>query len=123
MHQRKDNGFGLIEMMVVVVIIALLAIYMLPRYLGSKDTLAGKGGITAPIQKAESVDCLNNLQQIRNAVTMYQNTNEQNPSSLADLSASGISESHTKCPISAKPYNYDPSQGAVSCSTPGHERY
>lgn len=120
MLKNRENGFALVEILVVVVIIAILAIILIPKYTGINST--GKEKINAPIKRAESVECMNNLQQIRSAITLYTNQNEQNPPSLDAISGS-ISKTTFKCPVSGIPYNYDPSSGKVSCATPGHEKY
>jgi len=121
MSEQKKNGFGLIEMLVVIVIIALLAIYLIPKYTGINGT--NKDKINAPVKRAEGVSCINNLQQVRNAITLYTSQNDgQFPSSL-DAISSGMGSSMFKCPVSGIQYNYDPASGRVSCSTPGHEKY
>ena len=121
MMENRKKGFALVEMLVVIVIIAILAIVLIPKYTGTN--LVGKDKINAPIQQAHSVECQNNLQQIRNAITLYSNENEQQyPPSLDAISGS-MSKITFKCPISGNPYNYDPTTGKVSCSTPGHEKY
>jgi hypothetical protein len=69
------------------------------------------------------VECQSNLKQVRLAIDMYRQTNEHPPASVADLSSSGVTSSILVCPISHKPYVYDPVQGEIKCVTPGHERY
>lgn len=121
MSEQQKNGFALVEMLVVIVIIAILAIFLIPKYTGINGT--SKDKINAPVTRAEGVSCINNLQQIRNAITLYTGQNDgQYPASL-DAVSSGMSSSTFKCPVSGVPYNYDPTAGRVSCSTPGHEKY
>jgi hypothetical protein len=71
-------------------------------------------------QAAESVECRNNLSQIRAAIQMRTTTDETFPSSLNEL---GLPASMLVCPVSQQPYQYDPATGQVRCPTPGHMRY
>ncbi len=71
-------------------------------------------------QAAHSVECRNNLSQIRAAIQMRQGSDESLPASLNEL---GLPDSMLKCPVSGQPYQYDPSTGTVKCTTPGHMRY
>lgn len=115
--QRNRRGFALIEILVVLVIILVLA----GGYLG----LRGKGKSnekSVPVramQKAESVECQSNLNQIRQSVMMDTQTGEAPPARID----TGATASISKCPISGQPYGYDPQTGKVWCTTPGHEKY
>jgi len=71
-------------------------------------------------QAAESVECRNNLSQIRAAIQMRTTTDETYPASLSEL---GLPASMLVCPVSQQPYQYDPTTGQVRCTTPGHTRY
>jgi len=114
---RSRNGFVLVELLVVVAIILILA----GAYLG----LSRKGGkneksIPAKsIEKAESVECMSNLNQIRQSVQMDTATGEAPPARID----AGVTASISKCPVSGQPYGYDPQTGKVWCATPGHEKY
>ena len=120
---RNNRGqiATILEIVVVVAMIVMLAYTLLPRYIGGGTKESG--GPAAPIERAKGVDCQNNLQQVRYAITMYQQSSERPPASIADLKSSGISGDVTRCPVSGTPYSYDPGQGKVWCTTPGHERY
>ncbi len=116
------RAFSLVEMLVVIVIIAILAAFLMPRYLGGKDG-AGKK-ITSPMQKAHSVECQNNLSQIRQAYTMASTLDEEHrPQSLAELRSQGVSDAMTRCPVGKQAYQFDPSTGRARCVHPGHEAY
>ena len=122
---RNNHGqiFTIIEIVVVVAIILILANVMLKGYVGGgKDN---NNPVNTPKGRAQSVDCMNNLRQIRMAIDMYHQTGEQQqkPTSLADLASSGISGHVAQCPISLTGYSYDSSTGRVWCTTPGHEKY
>ncbi|HUV03717.1 MAG TPA: type II secretion system protein [Armatimonadota bacterium] len=117
---NRGQIFTLIEILVVIAIIAAAGLFLARGYLG------GGAGDTAraPKERAEAVDCMNNLRQIRSAIEMYQQANaEKPPTSLAALESSGVSSSMTKCSVSGTAYIYDPASGRVSCTTPGHERF
>jgi hypothetical protein len=107
------------------VILVALAAWLLPRYLGSGKSAPGQNTIQAPIQRAQGVDCQNNLQQMRYAITMSEQTNEHYPASLNEIttSGSGISRQMLVCPVSSQPYVYDPRTGRVGCPYPPHRSY
>ncbi|HEY3281134.1 MAG TPA: hypothetical protein VGN26_02575 [Armatimonadota bacterium] len=76
-------------------------------------------------QRGQDVVCMNNLNQIRTAIRMaaQTGTEEGNPPSLQALSAQGITPSMELCPVSNRPYVYNPQTGQVACTTPGHQRF
>ncbi|MFN3689910.1 MAG: type II secretion system protein [Fimbriimonadales bacterium] len=71
-------------------------------------------------QSAESIECRNNLSQIRAAIQMRLTTEETYPASLQEL---GLPASMLVCPVSGQPYQYDSTTGQVKCPTPGHMSY
>lgn len=72
------------------------------------------------LAKAESIECQNNLQQLRQSIRMDMDSNDGKPPAGID---SGAMASVSKCPITGKLYNYDPQTGKVWCTTSGHEKY
>ena len=71
-------------------------------------------------KRGTAIDCMNNIAQLHTAIIMYKDDNNAFPAKLEDLPAAvKICET---CPETHKPYNYDPTTGEVSCSTPGHEK-
>lgn len=114
----RHRGFALIELLVVIAIVAILVVaYMGFRGKGSKagpETIPGKA-----IQKAESVECQSNVNQIRQMIQMDAVDTEQYPARIDQ----GATASISKCPVSGKPYSYNPQTGQVWCTTPGHEKY
>ncbi|MFN7019558.1 MAG: type II secretion system protein [Fimbriimonadales bacterium] len=71
-------------------------------------------------QAAESVECRNNLSQIRAAIQMRITTEDTYPASLQELQ---LPASMLVCPVSGQPYQYDPNTGQVRCLTAGHMSY
>lgn len=119
---RRSRAFGLVEMLVVLVILGLLAAFLLPRYLQGSRTKDGKK-IEAPIQRAESTQCAENLRQIRMAYQMATTTSDDRPASLADLRSHGVTDSISRCPVGGEPYQLAAATGQARCPHPGHEAY
>jgi type II secretory pathway pseudopilin PulG len=116
----RRGSWTLIELLVAVVILIALAAWLLPRYLGSGKNSAVGQTVQAPIERAKGVDCQNNLQQIRYAITMAQQTEERFPGSLNDLK---LGREMLFCPVSKQPYQYDRATGRVWCPYPAHQRF
>jgi prepilin-type N-terminal cleavage/methylation domain-containing protein len=123
MNPGRHRGFSLVEILVVVAIIALLAAFLLPNYIGGAKGTDGKR-IQSPRQRARGSVCRSNLSQVRQAYTMATSVgDETRPTSIADLRSYGVSDAISRCPDGKQPYQLDPATGRVSCVHPGHERY
>ena len=72
MVNRKSKGFTLIEMLIVIVVIAILALIVIPRLLG-----AGR--------KAKEATLRGDLHQIRNAIQQFEADCGDYPSALTQL--------------------------------------
>lgn len=110
------RGTLLVELIVVVAIIAVLA----GIYLGTKKRSASGQEKTTPkaaMDKAHDVECMNNLNQLRSLIQMSSAENGAFPKALDSRSAIN------RCPVSNKPYTYDPRTGTVKCTTPDHENF
>ncbi len=128
---RDNRGqWGIVALIVTVALMAVFAYLLWPTYMGNSTPGIGQksqgvmnGGPATPLERGQGIECANDLQQIRSAINMYKQSNEQAPASLSDLSSYGITGEMLRCPISKQPYSYDPSQGMVYCTTPGHEKF
>ena len=114
------RGFALVELLLVVVIIMLVA----GAYYGlGRKQPAGEDGqaATTPgraIDKAKLVECANNLRQLRMLIQTEMTVDSDYPKKLNAENGGAL----THCPVSGKPYSYDPRTGRVWCTTPGHEK-
>ena len=72
MVSRKHKGFTLIEMLIVIVVIAILALIVIPRLLG-----AGR--------KAKEASLRGDLHQLRNAIQQFEADMGDYPSALTQL--------------------------------------
>jgi prepilin-type N-terminal cleavage/methylation domain-containing protein len=118
------RAFSLVEILVVVVILVILMALFLPRYLGRGLKADGPGkNPETPIQRGHSVECINNLSQLRQALKVAEIDEAENrPATLNDLGR-GFPASMLKCPVGGQAYAYDPAAGRVGCVQPGHERH
>ncbi|MCD6352328.1 MAG: prepilin-type N-terminal cleavage/methylation domain-containing protein [Armatimonadetes bacterium] len=125
-------GFALIELLVVVALLALAAGAYFVWYSPSKQKqlkqavesgnpqqvpVSGQTVLGQAYKKGQSVECLNNLQQLRQAIQMYTIDHDTYPPSLAALNLPGM----TRCPVTGQAYVYDPRTGTVKC--PSHPNY
>ncbi|MBC7288518.1 MAG: prepilin-type N-terminal cleavage/methylation domain-containing protein [Armatimonadetes bacterium] len=129
---RGTRGFVLIELLVVILLIALaagvyFAWYSPRRAKALKEAVESGNPTQVPVepqsvlgqalQKGESVNCMNNLSQLRQAIQMYVADNGTYPPNLEALQLPGM----TTCPVTGQPYQYDPNSGTVRC--PAHPKY
>ena len=121
----------LIELLVVVVIIFIMGYLFMsgggpfgskqveeelgPARPGGPQSIPGRS-----IEAAKSVECQNNLSQIRHAIRMHAMETDKPPAGLSEL---GLPAATLKCPVTGDPYTYDARTGGVNCVVPGHEKY
>ncbi|HTE18429.1 MAG TPA: prepilin-type N-terminal cleavage/methylation domain-containing protein [Armatimonadota bacterium] len=122
MRVKQSRGFSLIEILVVIVVIGVLAAFVLPGYLKGGKTPGGKP-IESPIQRGHSVECMNNLNQIRQAYQITTAADEENKPQTLDEFTRSIPASMKGCPVGGQPYQFDAATGRVACVQPGHERH
>lgn len=115
--RARRAGALLIELLVVIVIIGILAALYFGARKGRGGAEQNKTTVGAAMDKAHSVECSSNLQQLRAAMQMKVSDEGTYPQSLDALGLGAIG----KCPVSGKAYSYDPQTGKVWCTTPGHE--
>jgi len=125
MRTLKRSGQSLVGVLVVLVII-MLGYWFLMRGGNTGSGPVGPHGertiYKAAINKASGVECMSNLRQIRQAIQMYEQTNEKKPTALADLKSNGVTSAMLICPVTKKPYAYDQATG-VRCTDPPHANY
>jgi type II secretory pathway pseudopilin PulG len=119
----RRGSWTLIELIVVCAILIGLAVWLLPRYLTRTPSREGKPSRPAPVERAQGVECMNNLRQLRSAIQMHKTGNETAPASLGELTRQGIPQSMLACPVSQRPYGYQAAAGQVWCVFPEHRRY
>ena len=111
----RAAGFGLIELLVVVVLIMLLAAYMIPRYTGGTDTAGRK--VPSPTQRARQVEGVSYVAQLEMAISMYRDDHEgANPPNLQALKAYGITDEMMLDPNTRQVIGYDPQTGKLGTS-------
>lgn len=119
-HPRKANGFSLVELLIVLVIILILAAIILPNYIGGKRS-DGKT-VRAPVTVAKDSVCQQNIRQVRQAIQAYTAADPDGklPQSLSEMRETAPI---SRCEVGKVPYLYDPQTGQVRCPHPGHENF
>jgi type II secretory pathway pseudopilin PulG len=119
----RRGSWTLIEMLVVCAILIGLAIWLLPRYLTRTPAREGQPSVAAPVERAQGVECMNNLRQLRSAIQIHRTSNEAGPANLGELTRQGVPRSMLACPVSKLPYGYQAQTGQVWCAFPEHKGY
>ncbi len=109
--RRNEQGFTLIELMVVVIIIGILVAIAVPLY----------GGVQ---QRARDNACMANVRTLNGAAAMYHAETGDFPNEVADLEEEGFIQEDPECPNGGT-YSIDP-EGAegeyvVSCDCSDEE--
>ncbi|MDI6873005.1 MAG: prepilin-type N-terminal cleavage/methylation domain-containing protein [Actinomycetota bacterium] len=101
-HGEQD-GFSVVEMMMVLLIIGILLGIAFVSYSFSLD-------------RTRQTACRANLKTIREAIRMYEAKNGAYPPSLRDLAPEYLEGGFDfRCPRSGQDYLYDPLEGEVRC--------
>ncbi|HHY95977.1 MAG TPA: prepilin-type N-terminal cleavage/methylation domain-containing protein [Firmicutes bacterium] len=98
---KKEEGFTLVELMVVIIILGALVAIAVPMYTGSKKDA---------VEKA----CQANLRTLEGAIAQYRAVNGAYPVNLAALVPDFI-KAVPKCPENQDSYGYDNTNGKVTC--------
>lgn len=98
---KKEEGFTLVELMVVIIILGALVAIAVPMYTRSQDDA---------VEKA----CQANLRILDGAIAQYRAVNGQYPTELAKLVPDFI-KAVPKCPEGQDSYGYDSANGKVTC--------
>lgn len=122
-RMRHKRGFTLVELLVVIVVLAVLAAIVLPKFMNSSS-------------RSKESALKSDLKLARNAISLFQTDTGVYPKSLADLSATsadGVTatitasdwhgpylESIPTDPVSGNALNYDSTTGKVTSSATGN---
>lgn len=85
-QSQKPNGFTILEMMVVLLVVAVLLMITLPNIQQKEKVIRGKG-----------CDAL--LEVVNSQIMLYEIENDETPTSVSELVSQGyLKESQTACP-------------------------
>ena len=116
MTVRIRRGYMLVEILIVIAIIALIVVgyYGLTGESEVEDEPTSTPG--QAIQRGQLVECAANLRNLRGEIEMFNIEHGRYPERFNPSGAVGT------CPVSGRPYVYDPQSGTIRCVTPGHEQ-
>lgn len=126
-RKRGKSGFTLVELLVVIVVLAVLAAIVLPKFMNS-STRSKESALKSDLKLA------------RNAISMFQADTGKYPNSLADLAESDVTkvkvaggaavtasdwhgpylEAMMSDPISGSAFTFDSATGKVTSSASGN---
>ena len=99
----RENGFTLVELMIVVLIIAVLIGIAVVSF-------------TVSISASKKAACRANLKIIHDELVVYYTVHGDDPATLNDLIPDYIENGDSlRCPESGEDYIFDPVTGEVSC--------
>lgn len=102
-HVGREEGFTIVEMMMVLLIIGILVGIAVASYSFSVST-------------SKETVCRANLRIIREAIVAYESKSGHKPATLYELVPEYIDCGFNfRCPYSLEEYLYDPASGSVSC--------
>ena len=106
----KKQGFTLVEIMIVVLIIGLLAAIAIPNFIKARKT-------------TQMNACIDNLRVIQGAVEQFKMERKSDPEKVADLcGADNYIKVEPKCP-SDKTSSYELKDGRPVCKAPAVDGY
>ncbi len=115
MKETFHGGFGIIVLVLSLLIVAAAVFVALSLYTGQGSV--GSENITAPVERARSIECEAQIRKVKIQLQLYRYENDRYPESLELLE--GLSAADLCCPVTSSPYEYDAGSGLVSC--PAHK--
>lgn len=106
MKRKKDNGFTLVELMVVVVILGILVAIAVPA-------------LNSSVDRSRMTACQSNERTISGAAAQFWHNNDRYPVDIDELITSSYLEFNPTCPDGGT-YVYDDATGTVDCSLATH---
>ena len=103
----------LVLSLLVTAAITLLAVAYLSGRSGQ-----GAAQLEAPVARAHSVECLARRRRVETQIRLYSVQNGACPERLENVD--GLVDQDLYCPVTRRPYEYDPGTGRVRC--PDHSR-
>ncbi|WP_221565535.1 competence type IV pilus major pilin ComGC [Alkalihalobacillus sp. TS-13] len=99
-QSSNENGFTLIEMLIVILIISILLLIAVPNMAKNNDVVKDKS-------------CAATVQLVQSQVAAYQVEHDELPTELGELDEY-IDSDEIKCPGDSEVLNYDSETGKVS---------
>jgi prepilin-type N-terminal cleavage/methylation domain-containing protein len=103
---RKDEGFTLVELMVVVLIIGILVAIAIPVFNAAKDN-------------AETKQCFATERTVEGQARAYEAENNNLPATTGDLVTDGYIKDAPVCKAGGA-YTWDATAGTLTCGDHGH---
>lgn len=98
---KRQSGFTLVELLVVIVVIGILVAIVVPRLSGAKDS-------------ANRASCQSNLRLLQTGLAQYYAKHEEYPASLDDVD---VNDKAKECPAGGEyTYNKDGDGYSIECS-------
>ena len=102
---------AVITLVISMVLAAILVIIALSLF--TRSTPTGEGGVTAPIERGKSVQCLAQRRRVETFLQMYRAEHGSFPGSLDDLA--DLSDEEFLCPVTGSSYSYQRVTGKLTC--------
>ncbi len=110
-HGRNERGFGLIEILVVLVIMGVIAGVVLKQYMGSTARTVEQFQREKPISYAKITADQTTLSTVRTALDLYRAQHEQWPPDKAAVLALLAGPPRFQCP--GNDFEYDAATGSI----------